>query len=402
MDELLRDLGGIVGVQGACVFDSDGKVLASSLEAQLSSGSLEIVGRTFSRTLEALKVARRRKVQDIDLLYESGRLVVKNLGDGCLVIQCSQSINVPLLNLTANVVARKLQERIKGKAAAAAPQPAAPATRPPVAAAPVALAPAAPAVEAPAPPRLGVTPTTRGGHAALDLVEKAHEGKGTVRVMGQMAMRMRSPSAARIPASSTEEGELIELAGRGSQSRQIEEALVAEGYVPNVRFNTVHGSQRMRFSNTEAKLFVELFIDALLSYHRLEFGSRLHLDEHTLPLADLLLSQLLNVKAEEADLRLICCLMHDADLGGPAQPGVIDSTHVVGVCAEDWGWYKTVTMNLERCIAAAPAMFSGDDLEAVVRRMKRLGQMVEEAPKSLRWQVRARVGERSRWYEELE
>jgi hypothetical protein len=83
-------------------------------------------------------------VQDIDLLYESGRLVVKNLGDGCLVIQCSQSINVPLLNLTANVVARKLQERIKGKAPAAAPEAAAPATRPPVAAAPVAPAQAAP------------------------------------------------------------------------------------------------------------------------------------------------------------------------------------------------------------------------------------------------------------------
>ncbi len=401
MDELLRDLNGVVGVQGAYVFDTDGKVLASNMPSQLPEGALETVGRTFSRTLEALRVARRRKVQDMDVLYESGRLLVKNLGEGCLVLQCTPSINVPLLNLTANVVARKLQERIKGKGAApeAAPKPPAPAA----VAAPVAI-PAAPVLEAPitAVPRLGVTAATPGGQTALAIVEKVHEKKAAIRVMGQTALRMRVPSAALVPAPSTEGGELIELAGHGSQSRQIEEVLAAEGYEANVRFNTVHGSQRMRFSNPGAGLFIEVFFDALLSYHRLEFGSRLHLDEQTLPLADLLLSQLLNVKAEDGDLRLMVCLIHDADLGGPAQPGVIDATHVVGVCADDWGWYKTVTMNLERCLAAAPGTFSGDDLDTVVRRMKRLQQMVEEAPKSLRWQVRARVGERSRWYEEVE
>jgi len=401
MDELLRDLNGVVGVQGAYVFDTDGKVLASNMPSQLSEGALETVGRTFSRTLEALRVARRRKVQDLDLLYEGGRLVVKNLGEGCLVLQCTPSINVPLLNLTANVVARKLQERIKGKGAApeAAPKAPAPAT----VATPAGI-PAAPVAEAPAAaaPRLGVTAATSGGRAALLLVEKAHEQKATVRVMGQMALRMRVPSATLVPAPSTEGGELLELAARGSQSRQIEQVLVGDGYEPNVRFNTVNGTQRMRFTNAGAGLYVEVFFDALLSYHRLEFGSRLHLEEQTLPLADLLLSQLVNVKAEDVDLRLVACLIHDADLGGSAQPGVIDASHVAGVCADDWGWYKTVTMNLERCLAAAPGLFSGDDLDMVTRRVKRLQQMVEEVPKSLRWQVRARVGDRSRWYEEVE
>jgi hypothetical protein len=382
------------------VFDTDGKVLASNMPSQLSEGALETVGRTFSRTLEALRVARRRKVQDMDLLYEGGRLVVKNLGEGCLVLQCTPSINVPLLNLTANVVARKLQERIKGKGAASE---AAPPAAPPTVTAPAAV-PAAPVAEAPAAaaPRLGVTAATPGGRAALAMVEKAHGQKATVRVMGQTALRMRIPSATLVPAPSTEGGELIELAARGSQSRQIEEVLVGDGYEPNVRFNTVNGNQRMRFTNAAAGFYVEVFFDALLSYHRLEFGSRLHLEEQTLPLAELLLSQLLNVKAEDADLRLVCCLIHDADLGGPAQPGAIDAAHVAAVCADDWGWYKTVTMNLDRTLAAAAGLFSGDDLDMVTRRVKRLQQMVEEAPKSLRWQVRSRVGDRSRWYEEVE
>jgi len=158
----------------------------------------------------------------------------------------------------------------------------------------------------------------------------------------------------------------------------------------------------MRFAHPDTRQFVEIFLDALVSYHRLEFGSRLHLDQHTLPLVDLLLSLLQNVKATEADLHWIDCLFHDADLGGPGQPAVIDTTYVMGVCTEDWGWYKTVTMNLDRCAAAAPAVLAGEGLETAVRRIHRLRQLLEEAPKSLRWQVRARVGESRRWYEEPE
>jgi predicted regulator of Ras-like GTPase activity (Roadblock/LC7/MglB family) len=406
VEEYLRDLGGVVGVQGACVVDGEGKILASSLSADFPPHAVETVGRTFTRTLEALRVARRRKVQDADLLYENGRLVVKNLAEGCLIIHCAPGINVPLLNLTANVVARRLQEQMKAKAPPkeAPAEAEAPPTRPPAApqAAPEPAVVAPPAAAPPAGAEVVGAALTKAETAALGLVEKARENKLTVRVMGVAAVRLRSPLAARQVPISGELSDLVELAVRGSQTRQIEQLLIAEGYIPNTRFNTLQGSQRMRFTNPQTGLFVELFIDAFVSYHELEFGQRLHLDERTLPLADLLLSHLLNVKAGEAELRLICCLFHDADLGGPGQPAAIDTSHVIGVCADDWGWYKTVTMNLARAEGAAAGVLSGDGLEAALKRIKRLLQMIEEAPKSLRWQVRARVGESRRWYEEPE
>jgi predicted regulator of Ras-like GTPase activity (Roadblock/LC7/MglB family) len=399
VEELLRDLNGVVGVQGACVFDGDGSLLASTLPPGVPSDALRAVGRTFTRTLEALRVARRRKVNDVDLLYESGRLVVKNLTEGCLIIQCTPTINVPLLNLTANVVARKLHERIKDKA----PLPSTEAQAVAVAAPPAAPAPVEavlPPPAAAAPAVRALVPTTPTERTALELVEKAREKKIILRVMGRGAVRLRSPTAAKLPPPAAEEDDLSEIAGRGGQSRQIGELLDAEGFLGDRRFNTLFGRERMRFAHPATRAFVEVFLDALVSYHRLEFGPRLHLDEFTLPLADLLLSQLLNVKATEADLLPICGLFHDADLGGPGQAEVIDATYVVGICSDDWGWYKTVTMNLERCVAAAPNLLAGEGLEAAVRRMKRLQQMIEEAPKTLRWQMRARVGESRRWYEE--
>ncbi len=388
MDDLLHELDDIVGVQGACVFGGDGAILASTLPEGIPAESLHAVGRTFTRTLEALRVARRRKVSDADLLYESGRLVVKNLADGCMLIQCTPTINVPLLNLTANVVARKVNERMKGKAPAAASAPAAEALVAPTA------TPTAPVAS----PMAAGTPLQR---MALDLVEKARAAKATLRVMGKGAVRMRSPSASRLAPGADEEN-LIQFGVRGNQTRHLEKLLEAEAYLSDRRFNALFGRERMRFGQPETKVLVEIFLDALISYHRLEFGSRLHIDEHTLPLADLLLAQLQNVKASEGELQLVACLFADADLGGPGQPAAIDTTHIAELCADDWGWYRTVTLNLERCVAVAPAVLEGEPLERATRRMGRLRQMLEEAPKTLRWQVRARVGESRRWYEEAE
>jgi hypothetical protein len=47
------------------------------------------------------------------LLYENGRLIIKSLDESYLCIMCVQRINVPLLNLTANVAAKKLGKMVK-------------------------------------------------------------------------------------------------------------------------------------------------------------------------------------------------------------------------------------------------------------------------------------------------
>jgi len=69
--------------------------------------------RTLSQTVDGLETTRRRKVRELDLVYHEGRVVVKNLREGHLCIVCVRNINVPLLNLTANVAARKLSQMLK-------------------------------------------------------------------------------------------------------------------------------------------------------------------------------------------------------------------------------------------------------------------------------------------------
>ena len=115
MKGMLNDINAVVGVTGCFVCNGEGQVLASALPELFDESILSTVGRTMAQTIAGLATARRRKIGDIDLVYDQGRLIAKNLREGRLCILCVRGINVPLLNLTTNVAAKKLKAKIAKK-----------------------------------------------------------------------------------------------------------------------------------------------------------------------------------------------------------------------------------------------------------------------------------------------
>lgn len=115
MENILKDINAVVGVTGCFICNGEGQILASALPEVFDRNILSTVGRTMTQTMAGLATARRRKVGDIDLVYHQGRLIAKDLGEGCLCILCVRNINVPLLNLTANVAAKKLKAEMAKK-----------------------------------------------------------------------------------------------------------------------------------------------------------------------------------------------------------------------------------------------------------------------------------------------
>jgi predicted regulator of Ras-like GTPase activity (Roadblock/LC7/MglB family) len=113
VDSLLEGINAVAGVTGCFVCNKEGQVLASALPDLFDETILSTVGRTMVQTMAGLETARRRKVGDIDLVYSQSRFIAKNLREGCLCILCVRNINVPLLNLTANLAVRKLMEGLK-------------------------------------------------------------------------------------------------------------------------------------------------------------------------------------------------------------------------------------------------------------------------------------------------
>ena len=119
MENHLNDINAVLGVVGSFVCLSDGSLVAKALPDKFDAASVEVAARLAAQTLNALEVSGQRVV-DADLVYGQGRLVLKNLRAGILVIVCARNINIPLLNLTANVVTKKIAPELRAPKAASA------------------------------------------------------------------------------------------------------------------------------------------------------------------------------------------------------------------------------------------------------------------------------------------
>lgn len=234
---------------------------------------------------------------------------------------------------------------------------------------------------------------------ARRLVDRASTEGLPLRAVGGVAVWIRAPSLR--DADPPRVFHDIDLVGWRRTSPELAALLEAEGYEPHRRFNTLAGD-RLLFFDEPNRRRIDVFLDRLEMCHTLEFADRLTTDPDTLPLADLLLSKLQIVKLSERDVVDVAALLSDHAVtdGGSG----IELGRLVSVCANDWGWWRTVTGNLATMESAwaGAAPGPGPDLAVARERAAGLRRALEGAPKSLRWKVRARVGERVSWYQEPE
>ena len=385
MERILQDINTVVGVTGSFVCDSEGQLVARALPSLFDETMLSPTVRTVLQTVQGLETTRRRRVNELDLVYREGRMLIKNLRSGLLYIICVRNINVPLLNLTANVAARKLSEMLKQREATTPSLPSEAATEV------VAVEETAPADTMPA------DATSLLLDRARQAVTAAQERGVMLRMLGGLAVKVHSPGALSmtLPPDALD----LDFATYGSQRRQVGEVLEGLGYEPHRRFNALQGQRHLKFSDPQAPLSIDIFVDGLHMCHKLDFSNRLHLHELTLPLADLLLSKLQIVQMDEKDLRDIYAVLYEHELGEGTDPEKVDGAFIASICSDDWGWYKTATMNIEKSIDLVDGFLAGEQKEVYLSRARQLRQMIEAAPKSLRWQARARIGEARRWYD---
>ncbi len=191
-----------------------------------------------------------------------------------------------------------------------------------------------------------------------------------------------------------------DLVGKASETHKIKELFEALGYAPRETFNAMQGGRRLIFNDMANGRRVDIFQDYFEMCHKLDFRERLTLRKDTLPLADLLETKLQIVEMNDKDYRDVLALLIDHELGNDDRGNEINAAHVVKLCADDWGIYKTFTMSLQKVIGNLDryALEKADRDSAETRAQKFL-EAIEAAPKTLKWRLRARVGERVAWYE---
>jgi hypothetical protein len=151
---------------------------------------------------------------------------------------------------------------------------------------------------------------------------------------------------------------------------------------------------RYLFRDETRGIDVDVWVDVLDLCHRLDVSARLG-SGPTLSIEDLLLSKLQIVDLTPNDILDLGTMLSTHDLGRSAvDPEVIDIDYVCSILGDDWGFWKTATVNLAAVTDDLPPRGKDNAVE--------LMRHLDECPKSMRWRVRARVGERMQWWQEVD
>ena len=255
-------------------------------------------------------------------------------------------------------------------------------------------------------PRQDAGPTLRDPLAeALRLIDKATAAGLQVRLMGGLAFHAQAPSwTARIERERRD----IDLATRAKDRRGVTELMTASGYLADKQYNALYGHKQLYFVDAERGRPVDVLIDKLEMCHTFEFADRLELTAPTLPLAELLLSKLQVAHINRKDILDALALLSEHPLSASDDQG-INLARITTLTSTDWGWWRTVTGNLARSRRFVAEELQPGELDfgrparfdAAVQ-LDALERAIEDAPKSTRWRLRSRVGERVQWFEEPE
>ena len=220
----------------------------------------------------------------------------------------------------------------------------------------------------------------------------AREAGLTVRLLGGVAVHVRSRG---LPPALSREYQDLDFATSKKSSGDLQKLLRDLGYEPHVGFNAMNGKERLLFYDNPNERQVDVFVSSFRMCHEIPLEKRLGVDEHTVPLAELLLTKLQIIELNEKDVRDTVALLLEHDVTD--DDAGVNAAHVATLCAADWGLCRTISHNL----ATLRDRLEGYDVdrEAVSGRVSVILERIDAEPKSRSWRMRAKIGERKRWYE---
>ena len=234
------------------------------------------------------------------------------------------------------------------------------------------------------------------------LIDTANQNQIHLRAFGGLAVLAHSQ---RDPRFFQREAPDLDFLVPKNERQKLEPFFRENGYSPDKQFNLLNGMRRqIYYSDSIPDLHVDILIGDFEMCHKLPLDDRLDVDPTTIPLADLLLSKAQVVQLNRKDALDIISLLFNNEVGSE-QAGAIGLERITGLCAQDWGLYKTTSMNLERVeelLGNGGLQITKEERDIILVRIQKIRKAFDEMPKSIAWQMRDKVGTRVRWYLEVE
>ena len=232
---------------------------------------------------------------------------------------------------------------------------------------------------------------------SIELVSKAQEEGIPIRLIGGLAFAYLAPNGRTIKELYRESND-IDLFTLSSYAGKLRKFLARNGVVADDRFNALYGTGRQQYFYGDTK--VDVLLDEFKMSHRLPLKNRLTMASITIPPSDLLLTKLQVYELNEKDIKDSLALMHDLKMGNSDTHTSMDSGYIADLLSTDWGLHRTVTMNIEKI----NSYLESSSIEPKKKRrisdeIEYLRNAIALRPKSVAWKLRARIGDKVKWYE---
>jgi hypothetical protein len=230
----------------------------------------------------------------------------------------------------------------------------------------------------------------------LGLIEATDQAGLTARLLGGVAVAIHSPTASTPEFRRTYDD--IDIVIDKRSRKRIDEALATRGFEPDVEFNNLHGRERRTYYSAESGK-LDVFIGEFSMCHTLSFDGRLEIDHPTVALADLFLTKAQIFELNRKDAMDLLTLLADHQVGA-GDDDTINLARITEVCCADWGTWRTVTRTFDTLDGLVQTAREPEGRRDVIRdRLSELRAGLECAPKSAKWKMRAKVGDRKIWYQ---
>ena len=257
----------------------------------------------------------------------------------------------------------------------------------------------------------GIIPTQVFLDEGRRLVEEATKRGVPIRLLGGVAIRMHcvelldfAKKLQRLGEGQQEYTDL-DFMSYAKYRNKMKEFFNEMGYDKRPTTMSSAATQRQIYFHPKGWFTVDVFFDKLLAAnHPLDFRNRLELDAPTVTPTDLLLEKLQIVFPSEKDVKDSILIFRAHEISESEENNRINAKAVSELLAADWGFWYTVTTNLNglKGYVAEFELIDETEKKDVTAKIDTLFSAIEKVPKTSGWKMRSIMGTKKKWYNPVE
>jgi hypothetical protein len=254
---------------------------------------------------------------------------------------------------------------------------------------------------------------------ACRIIEKANEKKLVLRLLGAMGIVVCCSTVSKDHLETYKKlGRLgnstlmftdIDFAAYAKQKKDIEKFFRSYlGFKPDMAINALFGNRRLIYYNTTKNYCIDVFLDKLEFCHDIPFidsrgCGRLELFSYHIPPEDLLLEKLQIHDITYKDIVDVSMLLLTHKITDATSHSGLNGRYIANILSDDWGfWYDAVNnlRTVEKYINkfVDENKFTKEQASIALSNLTKLINIIDETPKTNRWNKRAKEGTKKLWY----